>query len=98
MEGSTAWRAAVTSMVFHVGGAGQTFDKVVVGFGPAVSVVGGEDPNWLLVCLEGRVPDLLQLDEDLIGGEGAPIAAVNIQLKELGRRERQRFIAASHAD
>lgn len=70
-------------MVIHMGGAGQTFDEVVVGLGPAVSVVASEDPNWLLVCLEGGVPDLLQLDEDLIGGEGAPIAAVNIQLKEL---------------
>lgn len=68
-------------------GAPQTFQKVVVGFCPAVSVVGGEDPNRFFVCLEGGVPYLLQLNEDLVSGKGTSITVVNIQLKELrGRR------------
>lgn len=64
-------------------GALQTFQKVVVGFCPAVSVVGGEDPNRFFVCLEGGVPYLLQLNEELVSGKGASITVVNIQLKEL---------------
>jgi len=61
----------------------QTFQKVVVGFCPAVSVVGGKDPNRFFVCLEGGVPYLLQLNEELVSGKGTSITVVNIQLKEL---------------
>lgn len=49
-------------------GTAHTFQKVVVGFCPAVSVVGGEDSNRFFVCLEGGVPDLFQLNKDLVGG------------------------------
>lgn len=95
-EPSTAWRVDVSSslavlLAMCLGEVEQTFDEVVVGPGPAVSVVGGEDPDGLFVCLEGGVPDLLQLDEDLISDEGAPITIVNVQLKELrmGRRKNE---------
>jgi len=64
-------------------GAAQTFQKVVVSFCPAVSVVGGEDPDRFFVCLKGGVPYLLQLNKELVGGKGTSIAVVNIQLKEL---------------
>lgn len=65
----------------------QTFDEGVVGLGPTVAVVGRQNPNWLLVGLEGRIPDFLQLEEDLVGGQGTPVAAVNVQLKELRERK-----------
>lgn len=67
-------------------GAAQTFQKVVVSFCPAVPVVGGEDPDRLFVCLEGGVPDLLQLNKELVGGKGTSVTVVNVQLKELKRR------------
>lgn len=67
-----------------------TFDEVVVGFGPTVAMVACQNPDGLLVGLKGCVPNLLQLDKNLIGGQGAPVAAVNIQLKELGKKEKQR--------
>lgn len=59
-------------------GAAQTFQKVVVSFCPAVSVVGSEDPDGLFVCLEGGVPDLLQLNKELVGGKGTSVTVVNI--------------------
>lgn len=71
--------AVSTSML----GTLQTFQKVVVGFCPAVSVVGSEDPNRFFVCLERGVPYLLQLNEELVSGKGTSITVVNIQLKEL---------------
>lgn len=72
-------------------GALQTFHEVVVGFCPAVSVVGGEDPNGFFVSLEGGVPNLLQLNEELVSSKGRSITVVNIQLKELKvRRQGQR--------
>lgn len=75
-------------------GALQTFQEVVVGFCPAVSVVGGEDPNRFFVCLEGGVPNLLQLNEELVSSKGRSITVVNIQLKELKvRREWTRIEA-----
>lgn len=64
----------------------QTFQEVVVGFCPAVSVVGGEDPYRFFVCLEGGVPNLLQLNEELVSSKGRSITVVNIQLKELNVR------------
>lgn len=67
-----------------------TLDEVIVGLGPAVAMVGGQDPNWFLVGLEGCVPDLLQLNKYLVGRQGAAVAAVDIQLKELGRGEERR--------
>lgn len=85
-EQSTAVRLVVQAfMVVRTCmlGALQTFQKVIVGFCPAVSVVGGEDPNRFFVCLEGGVPYLLQLNEELISGKGTSVTVVNIQLKEL---------------
>lgn len=70
-------------LLAHVIGTLQTFQEVVVGFCPAVSVVGGEDPNRFFVCLEGGVPNLLQLNEELVSSKGRSITVVNIQLKEL---------------
>lgn len=67
-------------------GAAQTFQKVVVSFCPAVSVVGSEDPDGLFVCLEGGVPDLLQLNKELVGGKGTSVTVVNVQLEELKKR------------
>lgn len=67
-------------------GAAQTFQKVVVSFCPAVSVVGGEDSDGLFVCLEGGVPDLLQLNKELVGGKGTSVTVVNVQLEELKKR------------
>lgn len=67
-------------------GTVHTFQKVVVSFCPAVSVVGGEDSNRFFVCLEGGVPDLLQLNKELVGGKGAAVTVVHIQLKELKMR------------
>lgn len=54
-------------------------------------MVGGEDAHRLFVGLQGRVPDLLQLREDLIRGQGCPITVVHVQLKKLARhRQGQR--------
>lgn len=64
-------------------GALQTFNEVAVGFCPAVPVVGGEDPNRFFVCLEGGVPNLLQLNKELVSSKRRSITVVNIQLKEL---------------
>lgn len=46
-----------------------TLDKVVVSFAPSVTMVGGQNANRLFVGLKGRVPDLLQLNVDLIYGQ-----------------------------
>lgn len=64
-------------------GALQTFNEVAVGFCPAVPVVGGEDPNRFFVCLEGGIPNLLQLNKELVSSKRRSITVVNIQLKEL---------------
>lgn len=93
-EQSTALRLVVQAFVVVFGtrmlGALQTFQQVVVGFCPAVAVVRREDPNRFLVCLEGGVPYLLQLSEELVSGEGTSVTVVNIQLKELKVRRADR--------
>lgn len=90
-EQSTGVRLVVWTLVVVVStmsGALQTFQKVVVSFCPGVSVVGGEDPNRFFICLEGGVPYLLQLSEELVTGKRTSVTVVNIQLKELKvRRE-----------
>lgn len=43
-----------------------TLDQVVVGLAPGVTVVGSQDANWLFIGLKGSVPDLFQLNIDLI--------------------------------
>lgn len=43
-----------------------TLDEVVVGLAPGVTVVGGQDANRLFIGLKGSVPDLFQLNIDLI--------------------------------
>lgn len=61
----------------------HTFDEVVVGFAPGVAVLGGQDADRLLVALQGRVPDLLQLHIDLVHRQWGAIAVIHIQDKEL---------------
>lgn len=43
-----------------------TLDEVVVGLAPGVTVVGGQDANRLFIGLKRSVPDLFQLNIDLI--------------------------------
>lgn len=42
-----------------------------------------EDADWLLVGLQGRVPDLLQLNVQLVHREWRAVAVVHIQDEEL---------------
>lgn len=64
-----------------------TFDQVVVGFPPGVAVLRREDADGLLVGLQGRVPDLLQLHVQLVDREWRVVAVVHVQNEELWRED-----------
>ena len=59
------------------------FDEGVVGLPPGVSVLWRQDANGLLVCLQGGVPDLLQLKVDLIHSQWGAVTVVHVQYKKL---------------
>lgn len=63
----------------------STFDQIVVGFPPGVAVLRREDADGLLVGLQGRVPDLLQLHVQLVNREWCAVAVVHVQDEELWR-------------
>lgn len=62
-----------------------TFDQIVVGFSPGVAVLRREDADWLLVGLQGGVPDLLQLHVQLVNRKRRAVAVVHVQNEELQR-------------
>lgn len=91
------WVGTTTLLEIFLRSGRQTFDEVVVGLGPAVAMVCGQDPNGLLVGLEGGIPNLLQLEKDLVGGQRTAVTAVNVELKELERKERKGTIIHNKA-
>lgn len=62
-----------------------TFDQIVVGLSPGVAVLRRQDADWLLVGLQGGVPDLLQLHVQLVHRERRPVTVVHVQNEELHR-------------
>lgn len=62
---------------------GLTLDEVVVGLAPGVAVLGSQDADRLLVALQGRVPDFLQLHVNLVHRQWGAITVIHIQDKEL---------------
>lgn len=53
-------------------------------------MLAGQDAHWLFVSLPGLRPDPQQLTVDLTLRQPRAIAVVNLQLEELGGREREK--------
>lgn len=61
----------------------RTLKEAVVGFGPDVTMLGGEDPNRVDVGLCREATNSVQLHTELFSCQQEPIAVVDGQLVEL---------------